>query len=258
MELRQWISKLPGRYGVFAKNLMNHKTFGYNEIDIFPSASIIKVPILIELYRRVEEEHLSLDHLVLMTKEDQVGGSGVLKDLTPATEYSLRDLATLMITVSDNTATNLLIDYLGVDPVNTTIRRLGAQNTELVRKLQRVPPHPIQINHTCAYDMGLLMEKLANGTAISMAISEQMINLLFRCQGPVSIAKASADPSFVGKHDVMVAHKTGSLSDACHDVGIVYSPVRNYVAAILSAGAPYQVLLINTRRIGSHLTAVLR
>ncbi len=258
VELQNLIQTLPGRYAVFAKNLETQKTFAYHEHDIFPSASVIKVPILIELYRRVEEDHLSLDHLLLMRKEDQVGGSGVLKDLTPGTEYSLRDLATLMITVSDNTATNLLIDYLGVDWVNSTIRRLGTQNTELIRKLQRVPAEYDQINHTCAYDMALLMEKLARGTAISLAVSEQMVNLLTRCQGPVSIAKNLTDSVFVGKKEVIVAHKTGSLSEASHDVGIVYSPHMNYVAAILSEGLPYRQLLANTQRIGSHLTSVLR
>jgi beta-lactamase class A len=257
--LQELIDSLPGRYAVFAKNLVNNKTFDYHANETFPSASVIKIPILMELYRRVEESHLSLDHLLLMGKEDQVGGSGVLKDLTPATEYSLRDLATLMITVSDNTATNLLIDYLGVDNINATIRHLGAQNTELIRKLQRVPAEQhSRVNHTCAYDMALLMEKLATGTATSLAVSEEMVSLLSRCQGPVSIAKAPADPPFVGKNDVLIAHKTGSLSEACHDVGIVYSPQINYIAAILSEGAPYPTLLTNTRRIGSHLTRVLR
>lgn len=250
---------MPGRYGVFAKNLATNKTFSYHPDEAFPSASVIKVPILIELYRQVEENHLCLDHLVVMRQEDQVGGSGVLKDLTPGTAYSLRDLATLMITVSDNTATNLLIDYLGIDMVNATMRHLGAAKTELVRKLQRVPAETqSRANHTCAYDMALLMEKLATGTAISLAVSEKMVALLSVCQGPVSIAKAPADPPFVGKQDVSIAHKTGSLSTACHDVGIVYSPQINYITAILSEGAPYSTLLPATKRIGSHLARMLR
>ncbi len=258
MQLQELIGTLVGRYGIYAKNLTTQKTFIFHGDEIFPSASVIKVPILIELYRQVEESHLSLDHVLVMRQEDQVGGSGVLKDLTPSTEYCLRDLATLMVTVSDNTATNLLIDHLGVDKINATLRHLGAEKTELVRKLQRVPAEThSRINHTCAYDMALLMDKLATGTAISLAVSEEMVSLLSRCQGPVSIAKTPSDSPFIGKNDVIIAHKIGSLSNACHDVGIVYSPQINYVAAILSEGAPYSTLLTNTKRIGSHLARAL-
>lgn len=258
LELREWINTLPGHYGVYAKNLKTGRIFAFRDTDIFPSASVIKVPILIELYRRVEEDHLSLDHLLLLRKEDQVGGSGVLKDLSANTEYSLRDLAALMITVSDNTATNLLIDYLGVDSVNATARRLGATDTELVRPLQRVPAERAgSINHTTARDMALLMERLATGKAISLAVSEQMVALLKRCQGPLSIGKAVDDPDFVGEVRVSAAHKTGSLSQASHDVGIIYSPRINYVAAILSHDYPHDALLSNIQRIGTRLPQVL-
>ncbi len=258
MDFQTFIEGLPGHFSVFAKNLSTGKIISYRPDDVFPSASVIKVPVLLELYRRVEENRLSLDHLLLLKKEDQVGGSGVLKDLTPNTEYSLRDLATLMITVSDNTATNLLIDYLGVESVNTTLQRMGTANTELVRALQRVPsgPHD-RINHTTAADMALLMERLANGEAISLATSEQMVSILQRCQGPVSITKAPTEPRWVGATSVTVAHKTGSLSQASHDVGIVYSPRLNYVAALLSEGAPYPQLLQRIGQIGARLPAAL-
>lgn len=259
LDLREWIGTLPGIYGVFAKNLDTGKVFTFNDTKVFPSASTIKVPILIELYRRVEEEHLSLDHLLVMRREDQVGGSGVLKDLSPNTEYSLRDLATLMITVSDNTATNLLIDFLTIEAVNITLRRLDVTHTELVRRLQRVPAEPLDtVNHTTAQDMGLLMEKLATGTAISLAASEQMVSLLKRCQGPISITKLTAESSWVGDSPIVIAHKTGSLAQASHDVGIVYSPHLRYVAALLSQGRPYLSLLANIQRIGAKLSVALR
>jgi beta-lactamase class A len=258
MDLQNFITELPGHFGVYAKNLTTGQVFAFGANDIFPSASVIKVPILIELYRRVEEHHISLDHLLLLRKEDQVGGSGVLKDLSPNTEYSLRDLAMLMISVSDNTATNLLIEFLGIDSVNTTLRRLGAENTELVRPLQRVPAGPYEhINHTTAADMALLMERLATGGAISFAVSIEMVAILLKCQGPVSIIKSPPEPQWVGQNLIIVAHKTGSLNQASHDVGIVYSPRANYVAALLSDGAPYARLLTRIKQIGARLGAAL-
>lgn len=259
MSLEKLLSSSPGHYGVFAKNLGTGKTVTYRENVIFPSASVIKVPIMIEVFRRVEEHQQSLDHLLVMRKEDQVGGSGVLKDLTPGTLYSLRDLTTLMITVSDNTATNLLIDFLGVESVNTTLRRLGCFQTELVRRLQRVPPDRATVNHTTAYDTAHLMELLATGQAVSMQASDHMVDLMIRCQGPVSIYGPTKSGEFIGQPTpVTIAHKTGSLSDARHDAGIVYTSTLSYVAAVLSQGAPELQLAKTIARVGSLLPKLLR
>ncbi len=260
MTLTPLLDNAPGNYGVFAVNLRTMKTVAYHEKDVFPSASTIKIPIMIELYRRVEEENLSLDAMVTMRAEDQVDGSGVLFDLTPGHAYSLRDLNTLMITVSDNTATNLLIDFLGVDAINSTMRRLGIHDTELVRRLQRVPTERASVNRATAYDMAQLMVRLAQGEAISLAVSNRMIEVMKRCQAPVSITTVAPQQSYTGQPPtVTVAHKTGSLSDACHDVGVVYmSDGLSYAAALMSQGAPYDKLAPILRRVGRALPALLR
>lgn len=244
-------------FGVFAKNLETQSVLAFHEHDIFPSASLIKVPILVELYRRVENFRLHLGEVLVMRQEDQVGGSGILKDLTPDTKYSLRDLAMLMITVSDNTATNLLIDYLGIDNINQGIYDLGLTHTELVRKLQRIPIERSTVNHTTAYDMSLLMEKIARGQVISHISCQAIVSILLRCQAPVSIAPAAPSPSFIGEcESIRVAHKTGSLSDACHDSGIVYTPHKTYVATVLSQKADYAVLFDKLKDIAPELFAV--
>ncbi|PSR31588.1 MAG: hypothetical protein C7B46_16760 [Sulfobacillus benefaciens] len=260
MNFATWLDAAPGRYGVFALNLVNGKSVSYHEKDVFPSASTIKVPIMIEVFRRVEEDHLSLDSLLTLRAEDQVGGSGILFDLTPGSAYSLRDLTTLMITVSDNTATNLLIDYLGVDAVNATMRRLGAHDTVLERRLQRVPVERPTVNRTTPYDLALMMERLAKGECVSLAVSERMVSLLKQCQGPISITALEARSYFCGQPPtVTVAHKTGSLSNANHDAGIVYShDGLAYVAAIMSEGAPHDTLAPVLRRIGRALPQLLR
>ncbi len=260
MDITTLLNQAPGQYGVFAINLHTGNTVAYREKETFPSASTIKVPIMIEVFRRVEEEHLSLDTLLTLTAEDQVDGSGVLFDLTPGTAYSIRDLTTLMITVSDNTATNLLIDYLGVDAVNLTMKRLGIHDTVLVRRLQRVPVEHPTVNRATAHDMAVLMEMLAKGQCISLAVSTRMVDLLKRCQGPVSITGLTSRNTLCGQPpNITVAHKTGSLSDASHDVGIVYSEDGlAYAAAIMSHGAPHETLAPVIKRVGRALPRLLR
>lgn len=259
MSIETTIRRLPGQYGVDAQNLNSGTTLQYQSHEVFASASLIKVPILAELYRRVEEEHLDLNETVVMKQEDQVPGSGVLMDLTPGLALSLRDLATLMITVSDNTATNLLIDYLGVDSVNLLMRRLGLTQTALEGRLQRMPVAQTQRNRTTAHDMSRLMELLVTGRLISYDVSNRMLDLLQRCQGPVSIAPATPhDSDLLGTvPPIRVAHKTGSLSQARHDSGIVFWNKTVLVVTIMSQGAPEGVLLRNITRIGREVVRAL-
>ncbi|MBX5467581.1 MAG: class A beta-lactamase-related serine hydrolase [Firmicutes bacterium] len=255
MELAAILRRAPGQWGVYAKSLHSGEVIAWQPHAVFPAASTIKVPILAELYRRVEEEGLSLDRTLRLRAEDQVGGSGVLADLTPGTRWRLRDLATLMITVSDNTATNLLIDFLGVESVNRTLRRLEIVDTFLVRRLERLPVAEGPGNRTTASDLSHLMELLAHGRLISRAVSARMVRLLLRCQGPCLIAPPVPGATYVGQPSPMrVAHKSGSLSDARHDTGIVYRSGRGaYVATILAHGAPEPTLRRVGERVGRFL-----
>ncbi len=254
MTLDSLVEHLPGQYGIFARNLNTGQTLAMQEHQVFPSASLIKVPILAEVFRRVEEEGLNLDDTLVMRAEDQVPGSGVLKDLTPGTRYSLRDLSTLMITVSDNTATNLLIDYLTVDAVNALLRRLGLSQTSLERRLERVPAQVTRVNRTTAYEMAHLMELLATGRLVSQEVSRRMIDRLQRCQAPSALAPQPDDPRYMGQLPaIQVAHKTGSLAQARHDSGIVFHAKGVFVAAILSQGAPASQLQARIHRIGQFI-----
>ncbi len=261
MTLETLLEKAPGRYGIYAKELESGAVLAYHEDEIFPSASTIKVPIMAEVYRRVEEERASLDEPILMRQEDQVGGSGVLQDLAPGTALSVRNLTILMITVSDNTATNLLIDYLGINAINQMIQRIGMKDTKLVRRLQRLPAERSQdYNHTTARDLSLVMEKLAEGQLVSQVASEQMVAILRRCQGPISLIDQTRAGRYVGEPgSISVAHKTGSLEQARHDTGIVYqSSGRVYVATILSEGAPFDQLAKTMGQLARNLPRWLR
>lgn len=260
MKLEALLDRSPGIFGVYAKDLRSRRFFAHRAEEPFPAASTIKIPILIELYRRVEDEHLDLDARITMRDEDRVEGSGVLLDLTPGLSLCLRDLATLMISVSDNTATNLLIDYLGIDAVNRTGRDLGMRQTRLLRRLERVPPVLAGgRNVTTPRDLSRVMELLARGLCITSAASTRMVQVLKRCQGPLAIAPPVRPPRFVGDAPrPLVAHKTGSLSDACHDTGIVWLGDDAYVATIMSRGAPYDRLAPFAARIGRELARTLK
>ncbi len=258
MTLSSELARIPGHVGLYAKNLDTQKIIAWHESEVFASASLIKVPILAELFRRVEEEGLNLDETLTLHQEDQVPGSGVLKDLTTGTRYPLRDLATLMITVSDNTATNLLIDYLGIEPVNALIRRLGLLHTALERRLERVPVQRRLLNRTTAYDMTRLMELIAQGQVIAVAASSRMVDLLARCQAPQALAPFAREAPYIGSlPPIRVAHKTGSLAQARHDSGIIYTQKGVLVATIMTEGAPESVLQKHLYRIGRALYSQL-
>jgi len=127
-----------GVAGVQAVDLTSGERFGVHEELIFPQGSAIKIPILLELFRRAEDEPGLLERRVEVGAEVQTGGSGVIEHFGDGTSaLSLEDLAVLMIVLSDNTATNILIDQVGMEAVNALVEELGAPRTRLQRKMIR-------------------------------------------------------------------------------------------------------------------------
>ncbi|HEX2167725.1 MAG TPA: serine hydrolase [Longimicrobiales bacterium] len=129
---------VPGVIGIAVVDLTTGERFGVNEGLVFPQGSSIKVPLLIELFRQADEGALQLDEAVVIDESVRTGGSGILRHFSDgASALSLRDLAVLMIVLSDNTATNILIDRAGMDNVNRTMAALGFPNTKLQRRMIR-------------------------------------------------------------------------------------------------------------------------
>ena len=118
-------AKFSGRMGLAAQCTDEEGSILLNAEEIFPTASCIKVPILVELFFQVRKGKTSLDEAVTLRQVDQAPGTGVLKDIKPGVRLSLQDLATLAITVSDNTAANILIDRLGQENINERMSALG-------------------------------------------------------------------------------------------------------------------------------------
>jgi beta-lactamase class A len=135
-DLQRLASAAPGIVGVSVVDISSGRRFGVNDAMVFPQGSAIKIPILIELFHRADRGDLKLGERLTVRAADQVGGSGVLQYFSGGgSEMSLHDLAVPMIVLSDNTATNMLIDRLGMDRINATMSELGAASTKVQRRM---------------------------------------------------------------------------------------------------------------------------
>jgi len=198
-----------------------------------PSASVIKLAILLDLLASADEGALDLEERLVLRDADKVPGSGVLFQMGAGLSLSLLDLASLMITVSDNTASNMLIEHLGVEAINARLERHALLRTRLERKFYDFEARDRGLdNWTCAADMADLLAGLERGSGwLSPASRERALAILKRQQFTDRIPKL-LPPGTV------VAHKTGTIQHVCHDAGILYGPRNPVVAAILTHMLP--------------------
>ena len=135
-DLQRIAGSAPGVIGISVVDITSGRRFGVNEGWTFPQGSTIKIPILIELYRRADQGDLKIADRIPVKRSDQVGGSGLFQHFADdGSAISLHDLAVAMIVLSDNTATNMLIERLGMDRINRTMFELGATGTRLQRRM---------------------------------------------------------------------------------------------------------------------------
>ena len=206
----------------------------------FPAASTIKLPILVALYDAAARGEVRLDSPCRLLPEDQVTGSGVLQLLSPGVDLPLRDLAELMITVSDNAATNMILDRLGAERVNACMTALGLNRIRVFRKLQVIPAEIAQPNTVTAGELAELLERLALGRAVSFEVSRRMIATLKRQQINDALPALLPDPEdgdggAVGALPTWeLAHKTGGIPGHQHDVGILYLPGATLAICVLT------------------------
>ncbi|TVP43860.1 MAG: serine hydrolase [Gemmatimonadales bacterium] len=219
-----------GVAGVHVVDLTDGTSFAVRDDFVFPQASAIKVPILIELFRRAESEPGLLSRRVEMTDAVRTGGSGVLRYLTDGgSALSLEDHAVYMILYSDNTATNVLIDALGMEAVNALSASLGAPETLLQRKMIR-PEESARGNENLSTprDAARIMERVAD-CALPMTEASCV-----RVQEILGIPK---DGAFVDPipSDVPVAWKPGGITGVATAWGAVNLPDRPYVLVVMSS-----------------------
>jgi len=235
------INSVDEEVSIIIKDLINDLwILKYNEDRVFPSASLIKIPIMIEALERVEKGELSLDKKIKIKAIDRVDYS-IISELT-LKEYTLIDLITLMIILSDNTATNVLIDLLGYEKINETVKKLNCNNTILKRKMMDfTAAKEGRENLTSPMDMALFMEKIYNKSIISPKICDIMIDILTRQKHRDMLPRYILD-------EVKIANKTGELSGINHDIGIFYLENINYLIGIFTTNGKDD--LVGKRTIG--------
>jgi beta-lactamase class A len=220
--------RVDGIVGVTIIDLATDESFSVHGDVVFTQASAIKLPILVELFRQVEAGEHDLEEIIALQPSDITPGSGVLQQLTAGSvSMTLRDVATLMITVSDNTATNMIIDRVGMENVNATMARLGLSHTKLQRKMMDTEAWLAdRENLSTPNEQARLLVKLHRGEVLSDASREELLRIL-------SIPKSSRIRAQLPP-GTRVAHKTGSVPGVVVDVGIVYLEDRPFVVAAMA------------------------
>ena len=223
VRIRQLVNAHKGKAAVAIVNLRTGETFDVNADEPMPTASLIKLPVMIEVYQQVAEGKIKLTDPITLRKEDEVPGSGVLTDLfTPGITFPLRDAVRLMIDVSDNTATNLVLDKIGIGSTAKRMEAWGYPNTKIHSKSFRrdtsVFPDRSKrfgLGSTTAREMVQILQKLYEGKLVSPMACKEMIAILKRCDDRDKFPRLL--PATVS-----VAHKTGWVSDVSTDAGILY------------------------------------
>ena len=210
------------------------------EIDIdekFEAASTIKTYILACLFDQIQKGKASLEDKLTYRQEHFINGSGLMRDLSFGAEFTVKDTAMLMIIVSDNIATNMMIDYLGLDTINECIQALGCKDTILHNPIDFDKYE--KLGTTTPRDYASMFLRLAKGELISPEASEQMRDIFRRQHYNSTLTRFFPqyllDSEDTGEEELIyVASKSGSM-DACrNDGGIVHTPYGEYVIVIMN------------------------
>jgi len=239
--IHQTIAPFEGTVYLYAKNLDTGKTYGLRENERVRTASTIKLGIMAGLFAEVAAGHVKLTDEITLHDADKVSGSGIINQLSDGVQLPVRDVMRLMIELSDNTATNLILDRIGADAVNAELDRLGLKQIRSMRKVRgdgndlkpptgwsaagRLPENQrFGIGAGTPREMVLLLEEIEKGEVVSPAASKEMIEVLKHQQDQDGIRREL--------QNLPIANKTGSLDALRSDVGIVYSPNGRIAMAI--------------------------
>lgn len=221
--------EFPGRIAVGFYDLELGQGAFHNPDQQLEAASLIKLPILVEFYRQAQTGGLDPAETMVFEERFRVGGSGSLQHEEAGTSWPLQELATLMVTQSDNVATDMLVERLGRDAITHQMELLGLKNTTLERGIYDFAAiDQGRDNLTTAADMTALLRLIAEGELPGSDAMHEMLDAQERKDMiPAQLPKGTR-----------VAHKTGELLGVLHDAGIVYTPKGAYVLVFLSQDFP--------------------
>ena len=243
-QLRKRIASFPGQVSLCAKNLDSGETIGIRESEPVRTASTIKIAIMAALFDAVARGEMQWTERLTVTDAEKVAGAGVIEsELTSGLQLPLADVMHLMMVLSDNTATNMILDRFPADRVNAYLDRIGLGSTRSLRKIVG-KNGPLgfsaagKLEKNRKYGMGVstprdmvtLMERMERGELVSAEASREMIAVMKRCQGGDGMRRPFGD--------LAVANKTGGLDALRSDVGIVYSKAGRIAMAITVDAIP--------------------
>ncbi|PTY81853.1 hypothetical protein B5V88_02265 [Heyndrickxia sporothermodurans] len=180
------------------------------------SASLIKIPIIMAAFQQAELGKIDLEEKIEVKPEHKVGGSGVIQYLTEGTLLSVKDLLTLMIIVSDNTATNMMIDLVGQETINYFNKQIGCNHTRLERRLMDYVARDMGLdNVTSASDMVIFLKEIVENQFLTSKSTYEILNILSGQQFQDKL------PAMMDSDHVFVANKTGEIPGVEHDVAII-------------------------------------
>ena len=227
-ELKAVDDQLDGVMGLAVKDLTSGDEFFINLDEVMPQASSIKITVLAELYRQAKAGKLKLTDEYVVRKEDLVPGSDILLGLTPGVaRVTLRDLATFMVTVSDNSATNVLIDRIGMENVNSMLESQELHTTRLRRKMMDLKAASEgRENVSSPREMMTLLEAIYRGKLLNKELTDDYIKVL-------STHKESALLQGL-PDDAVAASKPGELEAVRNDSGIIFVKNRPYILSVMT------------------------
>ncbi|HZR56841.1 MAG TPA: serine hydrolase [Terriglobales bacterium] len=219
---------LDGVLGVAILDVTSGKKFLLHEDEVFPQASSIKIALLAELYHQAQTGKLKLTDLYTVQPSDLVPDSDIMGGLTPGiTRLTLHDLATMVVAVSDNSATNVLIDRVGMENVNALMDSLGLKHTRLRRKMMDLKAaQEGRENISTPREMMALLEDLYSGKVLNSELTKDFFQLL-------STHKESFIPREL-PDGVKIANKPGELEGVRNDSGIVFVENRPYIICVMT------------------------
>lgn len=204
----------------------------------FRAASTVKIPVMIEVYRRVDAGDIALDDQHVLQADQKAPGSGVMLHLHDGIQLTLNDLVYLMISISDNTATNLLIRLVGMDAVNATMRDLGMESSNLGREMKNRPAvEGEQENWATTDDYVTVVQSILDGRAASAKSCQAMVEMLKKQQNARRIAR------YLPEGDgIEWGTKTGSIKAVTNDAGFVRTNQGTMIIAVFCEGMASQHL----------------
>ena len=219
---------LDGVMGVAIVDLTDGHKYLLHANDVYPQASSIKICILAELYRQAQQGKLKLTDLYSVNAADLVQDSDIMGGLTPGlTQITLRDLATMMVAVSDNSATNVLIDRVGMDNVNAFLNAQGLRDTRLRRKMMDLKAAAEgRENVSTPNEMLNLLQALYRGEILNKEMTDDFFKVL-------STHKDSWIPRNL-PDDLKIADKPGSLEGVRNDSGVIFVDKRPFVLCVMT------------------------